>query len=209
MKIINHNSPFQWIEIIDAFDKNEVEDIINEFETYRKQNCFKTPSETNSATYTDANGTTILKQNSGIFLEDLVEDGRLTNIEDSVSWKYHEKIYDVIKNSPLWYFNKSPFNRTNELISYYESGDNYKPHFDSAQITTLSWFCKEPKKFIGGDLIFNQDDIKVPFENNKVVIFPSFMFHQVEPVSMENGYEGKGFGRYVFTQFLENVLYVP
>jgi hypothetical protein len=93
-------------------------------------------------------------------------------------------------------------NSHENLLSYYEDGDRYLPHWDASPYTALTWFCKEPQAFSGGDLYFPELDQTLPFANNRTVIFPGHIWHEVTPVSMSKDKCGLGLGRYCLTQFL-------
>ena len=61
-------------------------------------------------------------------------------------------------------------------VRYYHNNEYYDPHTDrSVQFLAFSYFYKEPKKFIGGDLIFPKYDFKLPCDNNSMVIFPGWV----------------------------------
>ena len=65
----------------------------------------------------------------------------------------------------------------------------------------MTWFFKEPKKFEGGDLVFTEFGEIVKCENNKCIVFPSTLFHEVPAVEMKEEDMGKGLGRYCMSQF--------
>ena len=56
---------------------------------------------------------------------------------------------------PHWFYQNLKFQNINVLLSYYENQDYYKRHYDTALITCLTWFHKDPKKFSGGDFKFS------------------------------------------------------
>ena len=87
-------------------------------------------------------------------------------------------------------------------IRYYHDGEYYDPHTDSPfQFLAFSYFYKEPKKFKGGDLEFPKYDMKLPCENNSIVIFPGWVEHGVRKVKIENSDYYDGWGRYSITHF--------
>lgn len=87
------------------------------------------------------------------------------------------------------------------MISYYDNNQEYKPHFDTTQFTSIIWFYKQPKKFNGGDFLFNQFNETVKCVHNRMIFFPSYYLHSVTPVSIENQFQNKGFGRFAITNF--------
>ena len=74
------------------------------------------------------------------------------------------------------------------LLSSYEEGGHYAWHRDYNPTVTMNYmYAKEPLKFKGGDFVFGTWDEKietkrVEFKNNRLVIFPSRVWHMVEPV---------------------------
>ena len=57
-------------------------------------------------------------------------------------------------------------------VRYYHNNEYYDPHTDkSTQFLAFSYFYREPKKFKGGDLEFPKYDMKIPCDNNSMVIF--------------------------------------
>lgn len=112
---------------------------------------------------------------------------------------FHKKLKDT---SPIF----RAFEQTTKdttLISYYEESQYYKPHFDEAKFTCLIWIFKEPKKFVGGDLILEDLDLKIKCVNNRLVVFPGFLLHEVTKIKMKKPYK-LGEGRYTLTHFFNN-----
>ncbi len=94
-------------------------------------------------------------------------------------------------------------NRHSSMVSYYESKDYYKPHFDTFQWTCLIWIFKEPKAFEGGDLKLKEPEVEIKVKNNRMVFFPSCYIHEVTPLKMIE--KKPGYGRYCITHFYYSV----
>ena len=101
-----------------------------------------------------------------------------------------------------------PYNRSfhthntiSTMVSYYEDGDYYGPHHDTSQWTFLCWFFKEPRKFDGGDVIMNEQNLRIGLKHNRALFFPSCFLHEVEPIKSKNNGKEVGFGRYAITHF--------
>ena len=96
-------------------------------------------------------------------------------------------------------------NKTNHDITkvrYYHDGQYYDPHTDkSTMFLAFSYFYKEPKKFVGGDLEFTKYDFKLPCDNNSMVIFPGWVEHGVRKVKIKDTDYYDGWGRYAITSF--------
>lgn len=72
------------------------------------------------------------------------------------------------------------------LLQYYDQGDDYKSHRDNSTFTSVLFLNKEPKNFTGGDFYFEEYDYTISTENNKLIIFPSVIYHTVTPVNIIN-----------------------
>ena len=123
----------------------------------------------------------------------------------SPTWRLADKIFQGATGE---LYDLSPINRTmldtNDygiLLSYYENDGFYKRHCDSCHYTALIWFCNPPQKFTGGDLIFHDSNEIVKFNNNTLIIFPSWADHEVTPVKLDAQYENKQMGRYCLSIF--------
>ena len=96
-------------------------------------------------------------------------------------------------------------NKTNHDITkvrYYHDGEYYDPHTDKGTMfLAFSYFYREPKKFVGGDLEFPKYDFKLPCTNNSMVIFPGWVEHGVRKVKIKDSDYYDGWGRYAITSF--------
>ena len=145
----------------------------------------------------------VLKNNKFAFLEDVYSNRKFSNILQ-VNRKLFNHFGSLVNGHPDWYFNTLECNKDVTLLSYYENGGYYKPHKDKAHATSLTWLYKEPKKFTGGDLImsFNDHQERIELQNNRMLIIPSFIDHEVIEVKMDNKYCGNHLGRFCITQFI-------
>ena len=108
---------------------------------------------------------------------------------------------DLKKHSPLNYIEFINLNKIDILLSYYENNNYYKSHKDSAVLTFITWFFREPKKFEGGNLKFTDYNESIEVKHNRCVIFPSFYNHEVERITMDINDLNKCLGRYTITNF--------
>tara|TARA_R100001163_G_C5067634_1_gene206918 strand:- start:1135 stop:1770 length:636 start_codon:yes stop_codon:yes gene_type:complete len=92
-------------------------------------------------------------------------------------------------------------NKDTTMISYYENTDYYKAHWDSSITTILRWFYREPKKYTGGDLTFTESGEKIKCKHNRMIMFPGYYLHEVDPIKMEEEHKNKNLGRYTLTTF--------
>ena len=105
-------------------------------------------------------------------------------------------------NHSHWFYQNLKFQNINVLLSYYENQDYYKRHYDTALITCLTWFHKVPKKFSGGDFKFSDYNISIECKSNRMIVFPSMIFHEVDEIKMKEEDCNQGYGRYCFSHFL-------
>ena len=135
-----------------------------------------------------------------------LDDRYIAHREDSNILTLYRKIFseEVLeayrKTTPSW----RTFEITNQdcsVISYYENLDKYSEHFDKFMHTVLIWFYREPKRFDGGDLKFNQSNQTIECRHNRMIIFPSYYVHEVNIVRMKEEYQHQGLGRFCMAHF--------
>jgi len=204
MKVTHNNKHSFPFTIIDNFyDELELSLIWEELYHISHPHKWNTP-ESHPKDGAEKNGNQ-LKKNKFKWL-----DSYYTNRLDSNILTVNRKLFQdivwqqVFLNHPNWFFNTFESHRDQTLISYYdESNDCYAPHRDSTYVTCLTWIYQEPKKFSGGDLILynGEDKIKISAFNNRMLIIPSRILHEVIPIQVEKDI-GRCEGRYCMAQFL-------
>ena len=124
----------------------------------------------------------------------------LSSLQKMQQKDFHDKISKTFENTGTALAeNFISTNASSTIISYYENNDKYDEHYDVFQFTVLIWIYKEPKSFLGGDLIFPRLKETIECKNNRMILFPSFYYHQVTPIKMKAKKEG--YGRYAITHF--------
>lgn len=190
--------PFPYLKIENLYTEEELELIGDELIFLNHKSKLEEPKDTGSAKDSSDN---LLKENRGLFLDDLYKRREISNIL-SVNRKIFNKEYlEAYANLSFGYKSILECNQDTTLISYYENGGYYKPHKDSSMHTALTWFFETPKMFEGGDLFFPEYNEKIEIQQNMTVIFPSFVLHSVEEVKMKEN-TSQGFGRYCMSQFI-------
>jgi hypothetical protein len=197
MKIEVFETPFPYIRIYDFYTDEELELIWKEFDFILNDHNLLTPTETGSAVF---NGF-ILKNNLGFFLDNFYSNRNSSSIL-RLNRKVFEVIYKISEESNNWFIKNFQSNYDSTLISYYENGHYYDKHRDEGSATCLTWFYKEPKVFEGGDLLFEDYDIKIEIKNNSLIFFPASIPHRVSPILMDEKYSGKYMGRICLSQFI-------
>jgi hypothetical protein len=196
MKITHLNDPFPHILISDIYEENELNLIWKELNFFIDKLC--DPIASGSAM--DENNKP-LKRGLGIWLDNIFTSRETSNIL-SLNRKIFGNYSEIFSKSDHWFFKNIRFNCDTTLISYYENEDHYKPHFDSAYVTALTWFYKEPKKFEGGDLYFTDFNYQIEVKNNFTIIFPSTIKHSVSEVKMKFEDLNRNNGRVCMGQFM-------
>ena len=178
MKFTIVKEPIPFLIIDDTYDREEQIQIYSELDFIVAK--LQDPEETGSAT--DKNGNK--KNNKGIFLENLYAKRKFSNILN-----INRKLFslDVKENLTNCHYAYNLLNNTNHdstLISYYDTGGSYFSHIDSAVITVVSWFYKQPKNFTGGNFKFTDYNLDIEVLNNRSVVFFSTYRHEVSEVSL-------------------------
>jgi hypothetical protein len=189
MNLSNLSHPFYHTIIHNFYDDEEQKLIWEELEFLNKPNKLLSPDRTGdlSASF----------NKRSIFLEELYTYNRqVSNI-----LTVNKKIFNIIDLMKENIFSNylGINNRYQTMISYYEDKAYYSCHHDSFTMSSVTTFWKEPKKFSGGDLRFVDFDYTPEMYHNSMIIFPSFVNHEVTPVCMENN-DGIN-GRYTINQF--------
>ena len=156
------------------------------------------PILSNSAS-TDEAGT-LKRTNVSKFLDNVYQNDR----DVSPILTFNRRIFDpqILNQGDSWFFSGLKIHRDFTLLSYYGDGDYYKSHTDSCVCTALTWLHREPKEFKGGDLIFPDHEVTVQCKNNRVLIFPAMINHEVLKIEPVGESLRAGFGRWCITQFM-------
>jgi len=199
MNVQKNQEPFPHLIVDEVYSEDELKLIWQELEFLTYPEKWKEPKQTGSATLHEK----VLKNNLGLFLDGedgIYRDRKVSNIL-SVNQKITGKeILGEYCNLSFGYSCALMSNYDTTLISYYEDSHYYQKHNDRSVLTALTWFYKEPKMFFGGDLIFSDyDRFTISLKNNRCLLFPSFLFHEVEEICMPE--HKPGYGRYCMAQF--------
>lgn len=164
------------------------------------------PSDQHAGSAKSPNGT-LLKNNRSIFIDDLFREWNKSVINSLSYKKYNEEFINQLVTIDPIYSALFDTNQHSCLVSYYEDSGYYKPHYDTAAFTLLTWVYDDPKSFTGGDLYLRPHRDKSIIEanieciSNRAVIFPSYMLHEVTQINMESQYRNQKKGRFTISQF--------
>ena len=141
------------------------------------------------------------KNNIGAVLDKIYLDKSVSNILSETRTIYNKNLVDSLTQAHTFFKLITNVNNDSTKVHYFEHGSYYKAHHDASLITVIYYFYKEPKIFSGGDLIFN-DQLKLECKNNRCLIFPSVLTHEVTEVNIPLEYQNQGYGRYAISQFM-------
>lgn len=163
----------------------------------------KTPEETGSATRMDDDSKEkiLLKKNKGMWLDNLYADRSFSNILEETKLLFSPDVIKKAEDADILFRYIGMSNSDTTLITYYDKLDYYDMHTDDSTLTAISWFYKKPRMFLGGELMF-EDGLGVDCEFNRMVIFPSVLFHSVNPVILDENLQDSSNGRFAITKFI-------
>lgn len=141
------------------------------------------------------------KNNIGTVLDKVYLDKSMSNILTETRKIYDPNLVDGLVQAHKFFKFITNVNNDSTKVHYFEDGSYYKPHHDASLITVIYYFFKEPKTFSGGDLIF-ENELTIESKNNRCLIFPSILTHEVTEVSIPAESKGLGLGRYAISQFM-------
>ena len=154
MKIKVHNTNIPYIVIDDWYTEKELKETWNELDFYT--NC------QDKEKIARADNTLVARDNDGKSLSEAYRwypPSYFTERHRNISSLHKnsrklacDELHSAIKHLYPWYNMYSDTNTSTHMISYYESGDYYKPHHDTFMYTVLIWLTKKPKMWTGGDL---------------------------------------------------------
>jgi Rps23 Pro-64 3,4-dihydroxylase Tpa1-like proline 4-hydroxylase len=196
MDVCYEKKVFPYLKIRNYYNEEELALIWQELEFLSYQYKLQPPQKTGQ-------NNPNMKHNHGLFLDDVYMKREYSNILKVNRKTFSAEIFKLYAGLHEMYENIFMINNDSTLLSYYENNGYYKSHSDVAAITSLQWIFKEPKRFTGGNLILTKYNETIEIENNMMIMFPSFLKHEVTAVEMDKEYCGyKGNGRYCLSQFM-------
>ena len=201
MVIICNNAPFHHIIIKDFFHAIAYQEVFDELTFLRPR--MEGPEST-GASASKQNPSETRKRGIGIFLNKIYQDLTQSSIfyhtrnlfSDEITSKMH-KFAD--SNYYFRHWNRDTM-RDSIIAQYYDHGDYYKSHTDTALFSAVTALYQKPKAFEGGRFVFPEFDYSVELEDNMTLIFPSVLTHEVEEVKIPTS--GQMIGRFSITNFI-------
>jgi hypothetical protein len=116
-----------------------------------------------------------------------IDDFYGSNRNQSNILKFNRKIFfdknlmETLEKQSIFYRSIKLSNCDFTLLNLYKKDDYYKVHHDSSLFTIIMFF--DLYSFCGGDLVFPEFNKVIDFLDNRAVIFPGFLAHEVTKVT--------------------------
>ena len=169
MEVYNYPVPFCVIR--DCFSQEVVQKIKEELTAIRPELLDR--SQTASARTFDGK---LSAKRRGIFLTECDRLKVNTILTKPFENLQNPGFIEMASQKGAWFINylRTPYT-TSTLVSLFEDGDEYKYHTDLSTLSVIYYVFEG--EFEGGD--FFLDQVKVPIDNNSLIIFPSCVQHRV------------------------------
>lgn len=190
MNIEVHTEPFPHLTIHNVHDDLEIQHIMKELEFLSYTHKLSPNDQLN-----DYVNPQVQKKRAGACADKGPYQINLDHVYKNKIYSTILMIYDKflskefkseISNSHFYFGNYRQLDFFGTIINYYENTDSYGAHTDRCVFTTLTWFNRIPKQYEGGDLYFPKYNYTYKAEHGKTLIFPSWLHHQVVPVTMKD-----------------------
>jgi predicted 2-oxoglutarate/Fe(II)-dependent dioxygenase YbiX len=201
MKIEVVTEPFNHIIIHDVFDAQQLANVWTELD-FLHHRLLRVGENGFTGGSAKDNAGNPLKSNKSLSLNDLYnyQNNISYIIQYLVNLFHSDEVVNISTQDLEHYYRLYTKARTFYFhVQYYENDDGYKSHRDVSIFTNTLFLFKEPKNFIGGDLVFDEYDYAIPCDANKMIIFPSVLNHAVTPIKMLD--DTPMTGRYSITVF--------
>lgn len=195
MKIHVNKDPFPFIFIEELYTEDELTLIWKELDYYQS-NSYILDANTSPSLTEDGESRT---KKRGNFVDNVFQRREYSNI-----LTLSRKIFQpglICRSEHIFEWKYLSPDVDDTLLSYYDDGGYYLPHHDNTVISAISWLWKEPKRFEGGDFVFEDYNMTLKCKNNSAVAFPGITLHGVTPIKMEDQYKDEGLGRYSLSHF--------
>lgn len=183
MKIIKLPISEPALLIKEFYSDEEKELIVKELEFLCKEDKLLGPDHTGTARVFGVPS----KKNRGLFLDKVYSIRECSDILRITRKYFSIVVSEALENESFYYKLLSRSTSDVTLLSYYEESDHYRSHEDLSEITIITYYWKTPKQFTGGALTFTDYNYIVELAPWDVVVFPSFMNHEVSKVDLLPG----------------------
>lgn len=186
MSILKGVIPVSVMVIDDYYSKQEFKQILTEIKLlHSNEHADHTVKYENTASNLDEFGNPVLLANRNLFWL----DGIYADRNYSAYFRYYQKF---LKLDEFKEFITAPTTNSilhtkvdTTLVSIYGDQGKYADHSDDSAITQISYLTEDESSIQGGDIHFKQIDQTVKFKNNRMIMFPGFLSHEVTPVTIK------------------------
>ena len=178
------SEPFPHVLMSNFYSPEECDEVWRELKRLSKM--LLPPEQVGPAFSIDTDGQKVLKKNNlSVFLS-LVYKSRLASPIWSLTRKFFDKEFMARCFDLNFFFAYLPqTNYDDVLVQFYGDGQYYQPHKDRTTFSVITNFSSDPREYSGGVLRFTEFDYAVDLKRNESILFPSFVEHEVTPVSLQ------------------------
>ena len=194
MNITKVFEPFEHVIVDNMYTEDELALIWREI--YFLKNKFEDSSKTGSAR--DENGRD-KKENTALFIDNVYSNRKFSDILNVNKKAFCRDLIEAIASMHPAYDIVRICNLDHTIINYYGDGCYYKTHYDETIFTFITFLMQGSCGYTGGDFLFPDYDYLVPQRNNRVIVFPGCIRHQVTEVKLHTPVSE---GRFSMAQFL-------
>lgn len=191
--------PFPHVIIEKFFEEDELALVWDELKFLTYEHKLRPPEKTAAAV--DENQQR-KKHGAGLFLFDTYRDKDTSDVIRCASKLFSRELVKILQDFNYIFDYLASSNRYGILLNYFQDEDYYLNHTDRSCMTAVISLFREPKGFTGGDLVFTKYGHRLEQKNNRMVIFPGIIEHEVEKVSMQEKTPYSGRGRYSINLFM-------
>lgn len=186
MSIIKGTIPVSVLVIDDYYSKQEFKQILTEIKLlYSNELTDHSVRYDNTASNIDENGDPYLLANRDLFWLDSVYLNRCYSAYFRYYQKFQqlEKFKEFIESPTVASIVSTKVDTT--LISVYGNNGKYAAHCDDSAFTQISYFTEDESSIQGGDIYFKDLNETVKFKNNRMIMFPGFLSHEVTAITIK------------------------
>ena len=197
--------PFPHVIVEDVYEKNELELIWEELNFFTKPGKLMLPKDYGAATNAgDVKTSALAFPLSGVLTSKSTRWSNILTLEQDVFKRLRPYLKEWKKSHYSLYNIPTPSN-TYTKLRYYHNNEGYETHADHPfSYIAFFYLHKQPKKFTGGELFFEDfDNYEFPCNDNTVIVIPSYVAHGVRTVKIDDDDYYSGNGRYAITTFID------
>lgn len=185
--------PFEHIVVDEVYTEDELKLIWREL--YFLWDKFEHPSETGGAIVDGVP----LKTNTALFIDGIYTDRKFSDILFANRKSFSVEVLEALAELHPAYGVARWCDSDYTVLNYYGDNNYYHAHFDVSVFTFITFFVQQSLGYSGGDFSFPDFNYTVKQKNNRLLIFPGCIRHQVTEVNLKTPVSE---GRFSMAQFL-------